>query len=50
VTRDPTNPWRRQRARRTLSLSGVILVAGGLLIAVLGVYFAVEDIAVHWIR
>jgi hypothetical protein len=47
---DPTTPWRRQRASGTLSLSGVLLVAGGLMIALIGVYFAVEDVVTHWIR
>lgn len=50
MTWDPTNPWRRQRARCTLSLSGVLLVAGGFVIAGVGVYFALEDVAILWIR
>jgi hypothetical protein len=50
VTSDPANPWRRQRARRTLSLSGVLLVAGGFVIAVVGMYFALEDVVIRWIR
>ena len=43
---DPANPWRRQRARRTLSLSGVLLVAGGFALALVGIYLALEDIAI----
>jgi hypothetical protein len=31
-------------------LSGVLLVAGGFLIAVVGVYFALEDVVIHWIK
>jgi hypothetical protein len=47
---DPANPWRRQRARRTLSLSGVLLVAGGFMVAMVGIYFALEDIVAPLIR
>jgi hypothetical protein len=47
---DPANPWRRQRHRRTLSLSGVLLVAGGFMVAMVGIYFALEDIVAPLIR
>jgi len=50
VTSDPVNPWRRQRARRTLSLSGVLLAAGGFAMILIGIYFAAEDIVTHWVR
>ncbi len=46
----PIDPRQRQRARRTLSLSGVLLVAGGFMIAVVGIYLALEDIVIPWTR
>ncbi|GJD50290.1 hypothetical protein OPKNFCMD_3029 [Methylobacterium crusticola] len=42
------NPWRRQDAKRILSLRGVLLVVVGVAIGVIGLFFAAGDLVLSW--